>query len=187
MPTNYSSYYEQYMAKLQRAAENAVREALKNTYQPLFKYTGDRMQELFQNVIEDFYNSYTPKYYGRNESLYNLLHVEVGGDGDYISVGFEPEKMTPMRHGGTGLYDQVFKKGWHGGADSGEGHPSPDTPYWRTPFPDFSNWCENPAAIAAISPLDDFKRVIKEYESGEMVAEFNRLWEINKRKIKIVL
>ena len=91
--------------------------------------------------------------------------------------------MTTFRNGYAGedgLYDQVFRKGWHGGAASGDytfrgysfnksgwvvthtPHPDTGTPYWRTPIPYYSQWGRK-AEISDPSPLQDIKNKVAEY------------------------
>lgn len=188
MPNNnvdFQEYYTRYLESLKSKVKVAVRQALHDTWSDFFVVVDERVHEIFNSVIQDFYSSYTPEHYDRNESLYEILQTEVADDS--LSISFEPSKMTPFRSGydgEDGLYDQVFRHGWHGGAASGEGHPSSGTPYWRTPVPYYNRWGHE-AAIASTSPLDDMRRRVADYEKNEMQADFDRIWSVYAKNIKI--
>lgn len=112
-----ASFQENTEKRIERAVHR-VMPVVKREFAELFKL---RVKQIFDESIYDFYSEYSPRYYHRNESLYNLLEME--SDENMISAWFEPSKMTPFRsgyNGEDGLYDQVFRKGWHGGAGSGD-------------------------------------------------------------------
>lgn len=88
--------------------------------------------------VRAFYDSYGPIYYNRCYSLYNFLTIkEVGEAG--ILLQMDDSKLNGHRVSPSYIYEYVVKKGYHGGAisgppdASGASHPSPGTPYWRTP------------------------------------------------------
>lgn len=155
--------------KLDRATNLAVRDML--------RYLDKEMREIYRSVIVDFYADYYPAHYEREYSLYSILYTRMDyGNTPGMRYGFEPIYMTPFRsgyRGEDGLYDQVFRHGWHGGADSGYGHPAHGTPYWRTPYPSFNRWGD-PAEVADISPLEDFNKRIDE-SIDRFSDEFGRL------------
>ena len=155
--------------KLNRGTDLAVRDML--------RYLDREMRQIYQSVIADFYADYTPAHYERSYSLYELFYTRMDfGETPGMRYGFDPVNMSHFRsgYGGEdGLYDQVFRHGWHGGADKGPGHPEHGTPYWRTPYPKFNQWGD-PAEVADMSPLDAFNKRIDE-SIDRFSDEFGRL------------
>lgn len=88
--------------------------------------------------VRQFYASYGPKYYSRNYSLYNFLTIKEMGETAFM-LKMDDSKLNGHRVSPSYIYQWVFKKGFHGGAIDGKPdeannpHPSPGTPYWRTP------------------------------------------------------
>lgn len=182
---DFQEYYTRYLESLTSKVKVAVKQALRYTWADFFAVVDEKIHSMFDEVVQGFYSDYTPGFYDRNESLYEILQTELSEDS--LSIQFDPSKMTPFRNGydgEDGLYDQVFRRGWHGGAASGEGHPSPGTPYWRTPVPYYNRWGHE-AAFASLSPLDELKRRVTDYENYEMQADFNRIWSVYASNIKI--
>lgn len=144
-----------------------------------------RVREIFKETVDAFYDDYNPYLYSRRGRLYRLLFIEDVGSTSK-TMGFHPEEI-PFRDGYAGedgLYDQTFRKGWHGGAASGLGHPDPGTPYWRVPATvrgskgqefDYEHWPRwgNPAYISEEAPLDMWNRKMDDFEAGEMVTMYN--------------
>lgn len=170
---------EEFDKALDRATDLAVRDML--------FYLDVEMKRIFRDVIDEFYADYTPQPdgYERHQSLYNLFQTQhFTGENARLEFWFEPSEMTPFRSGydgEDGLYDQVFRKGWHGGAGSGPGHPSPSTPYWRTPHPYYTMWGRE-AAVANVSPLDRFYEKMHEAEPV-FSEEFGRLIDLHANEI----
>ena len=188
MATNnidFQEYYTRYLEGLKTKVKSAVRRALHDTWADFFILVDEKVQSMFNSVVQDFYSDYSPEFYKRNESLYELMRTEVNNDS--LTIWFDPSRMTTFRSGydgEDGLYDQVFRHGWHGGAGSGDGHPSQGTPYWRTPIPYYNRWGYS-AAVASTAPLDDIRNRVADYEKYEMQADFNRIWAIHAQRIKI--
>ena len=154
-------------------------------------------------VADDFYNDYQPgsggnrtrtdwrrgvskkakerigtRRYSRRFSLYDILDVDYDENDMTISWDFNPEAMTfRSGYGGEdGLYDLVFKEGWHGGARSGPYHPGNGDARWRYPNPFYTDWFEDdPAERAAIAPIDNWKKKLSEYEKNTLAEKFERL------------
>lgn len=146
--------------------EEAKKAAFRDAVQELAK----DLKEAFNDIINNFYNDYSPlpNEYVRNFSLYNLLQIKISDDGLSLKYDFDPSLMTSFRAAKeigaeNGLYHQTFRKGWHGGADRGPGHPSPGTPYWRGGYR-YSLWLR-PAKVMKVPPLEQFKRWKEEYET----------------------
>lgn len=164
-----------WLEEINRRVKSTIQQAVEAARKEFLFSLEDKVQTIFNSVVQDYYASYTPTFYDRNESLYNLLQTSVKGDS--LRIWFDPGAITPFRSGYTGedgLYDQVFRHGWHGGAGSGEGHPAPGRPYWRTPVPYYSHWGRE-ADIAAISPLEDMQRRISDYEKYGIEEDLRRI------------
>ncbi len=155
----------------------------------------EKIHDLFNEAISDFYSDYTPISGGYDREsdgngsggLYSLLKtsIEIDGDVSGLQYWFDDSDFTTYRSGYRGagdLYEKVFELGWHGGADSIDGskagtyglHPRPGTPYWRTPLNVYSRW-GRPARVASISPEDDFYQRFDTYVHGEMVDQFKTI------------
>lgn len=179
--TGLNDYIDRIKTRVQEVVEQVVRE----TAEEFFVLVEDRIRTMFNSVVQDFYASYTPDYYDRNESLYNILQTSIKAES--LKIWFDPEQMTPFRSGYSGedgLYDQVFRHGWHGGAGSGEGHPDPGKPYWRAPVPYYNRWGHE-ASMSSVSPLEDMKRRVDDYKQYGMKEDFYRLWRIHAADITI--
>lgn len=180
--SSFREWYDNYLEDLEERAIIAVNDAMSKTWREYFKNLDNKVHEIFNDVVRDFYKGYNPDFYPRRESMKNILLTEVF-DG-CIKISFDPSKMSFRNgyNGENGLYDQTFRKGWHGGAGSGDRHPDPGTPYWRTW--DRRGWGRK-AEIANISPLDDIKKRISDYEKYENQADFDKIWEKYERQIKL--
>ena len=101
----------------------------------------DDIDYIFTTCIDEFYNSYSPKYYKRTGSLYDIYDVSISG----TIISWTVPYMYPGGHrvGGEFIYNYVFEGGYHGGAPSGKpdmaGNPHPGYMAWRTPPPSFGN------------------------------------------------
>lgn len=182
---DFQSYYDRYIDSLKQKVSVAVNQALKQTWADFFVIVDEKIHIMFESVIQDFYSSYSPHEYNRSESMYSLLQTSVQDDS--LSIWFEPSNMSPYRSGYSGedgLYDLVFRRGVHGGASSGPGHPSTGTPYWRRPKPYYSRWGVA-AAVATVAPLDEMRLRVEEYERTEMQSDFDKIWSMHVGNIRI--
>ena len=85
----------------------------------------------------EFYNQYSPNRYKRTYDLYNVIHI----DEDTLDITIDLKYMeNEHRVSNEYIFNQMYNKGWHGGAISGEGHPDSGTPYWRKPYPYYRYW-----------------------------------------------
>lgn len=152
-------------------------------YKEFGAYQASRIEALFHEAVQEFYDSYSPSMYQRQFGLFDLLdmHMDEHGVIDYDSVDdlIDPDKLHSDRSGGS-LYDKVFVQGWHGGAEDGPGHPSPGTPYYRTPIQIertgeifYPHW-SRPAAKST-PPYQTFRQLLSSAEAGEMYAEFKAI------------
>lgn len=182
-----------------RAAERAVHEAVEKAQPEFLDILEERVTKIFNNAIDAFYADYSPDYYGRSYSLYNLMQIERGDK--TLSVWFEPEEMSSFRNGYNGeegLYDQVFRKGWHGGAagiseDKAAAYgvhpgymPGGNVPVWRTPAPYYTRWGRE-AEVLSPSPLERIKEDVDIYGSGQMSEDFRQCLDKHLRDVKLKL
>ena len=158
--------YKDFLTKKLKEAssiEKEIDEEIKN------KYIKD-LNAVIKGSIDKFYHSYKPKYYKRKYSLRDMYEIlpKQGG----FTIDFDPS-YTEKEHrlDNDKLYDLVFMEGYHGGApyiapgkvEKWGKHPSPGTPYWRTPYPDFTEW--GMAAFKSKSPFEIVQDDIKAYEA----------------------
>lgn len=156
---------------LVEAEEKALAKANKNLYFEFNRYQRRRIEEIFAFAVNEFYYGYTPAEYARTYGLFNVLDVRKNPDGDVLYDGsdeqnidklFDKDAMHTGRNGYNGLFDKVFVKGYHGGAEDGENHPSPGTPYYRGgPYHTF--WSR--PAVQTESPYEIMQRNLKSAES----------------------
>lgn len=199
MSNNQSSFYQSYIKKLQEKAKKAVKEAQEKSFSEYFNVAEKKIRTIYKDTITDFYNSYSNPFYDRRESLYELIQTKKTND--YLSIWFEPSLISYRNGyaGENGLYDQVFRKGWHGGADvkhrgrmlvpwsyptlEYNGETSPWEPEIWNSESILSGW--KLAEKAPISPLQDFKRRIDQYQKTEYQKDYENIWNKYKSNIKI--
>lgn len=99
----------------------------------------DELNEIGLDVVTRWYASYEPFTYNRHLGLKKAFRVDLNGL-DY-RVDFSPEYMDDVYDVSKEyIYENSFVEGYHGGARDGFDHPNPGIPYWRTPYPQLSNW-----------------------------------------------
>lgn len=162
-------------------------------FMPLY---GEKLKSLYDESVKEFYDDYTISGgYVRNLDLYDVFQYSVFKEDGLIKlkVWFDETKMIGFRNGykgEDGLYDQVVRKGWHGGAGSGKNHPRPGTPYWRAPTPAYYDWYKEggsyvPAKTAPKSPLNSFKEKYNEYVMNGLNEDYNAILDRYISEIKI--
>lgn len=144
------------------------------------------------SIITKWYDSYSPIFYEpyRRGSLYKMFKVEL--DGRNLIVDIDGEGLDGLSRY---LYELTFMEGYHGGAKNGTikiknekgdvikeiPHPSPKVPYWKTPFPYYTNWGR--PAIKTFSPYNRIMlELSKEMEKidKEKQEEYDKL--VNKMR-----
>lgn len=186
-----SKFYRDYFAKLQKAAERAVADALDDAFGDYFEQLEARIKEIFKEEIARFYGDYTPIVYERGYSMFHLLKTKVTKKPAALKIWFDPSEMSSFRDSELsgdalqhGLYNQVFRKGWHGGADKISSdkeekygrHPEPGVPYWRIPVPYYHVGWGQRAKVADEAPLTAIKRRIAEYQATQSQSDFDEIW-----------
>lgn len=165
--------------------ERRVKEITAEASEEFFKLEKKKTEDIYRDVIDDFYNSYDRKFYKQDESLYNLL--ECTTDNKKLILDFHPEKIS-MRNGYSGengLYTSVFKEGWHGGSGKNGRKSYPVAiydgeykPYDGAVAPyDSYGYKWVPAKRAKISPYDDFVKRWNDFQYGEYEEDFYRIFK----------
>ena len=99
--------------------------------------------ELTNETIDKFYSHDVALYERPSPGMYDLLKMKDKNGKRVASfssdrMGDDPSRVD-AHHNENGfkeyLFNTTFVDGYHGGADSGPGHPPGDTPYYRTPRP----------------------------------------------------
>ena len=166
------------------------------------EYQKEKITEIFNEAVDRFYSAYSVVENGYQRQgnpakheggLYEVLEIQLDDDGtvymgntgeDYTTL-FDQSKMHKDRHGGD-LFNKVFMSGWHGGAESGDGHPQNGTPYWRTPIPIYSRWGRK--ARKTTSPYTMIARDLGAIEGGEMFMKFKEISQYyNDKAVKTVI
>lgn len=166
--------FERRMNLIKERLEPQIKAELKKAAIEFIPIAEADLKTLFKDAVDNFYTSYNPKYYQRNKSLYDIFVITRDTNGMGFDMEFDPAKMTGFRNGykgEDGLYQQVFIKGWHGGAGSGPGHPNPGVPYWRTPLNIWTRWGKE-ASISSPSPYEHFEQKKEEYQRGEAIRKY---------------
>ena len=124
-----------YLQNLERKIQRAADRAIEQTDRELIDQIEEELKTMYRNIIEEWYAGYSPEFYQRSYSLYDLLEFQ--RDGGNLSWEFVPENITPFERGGgaEGAYEHAFRYGWHGGAtgtDKRGEHRS--VPSYRKPY-----------------------------------------------------
>lgn len=192
---------------LNKAIADDFREAAYRSIREFIPVVEQDLKDIMEEVADDFYNDYRPgtagernrndwrakasrrqkdrvypQSYHRQYSLYDILDVQTDESAMTISWDFDPSPMEYRSgyNGEDGLYDLVFREGWHGGAQSGPRHPG-NGAAWRHPNPFFTEWFDDPAERAETTPLDNWKQQLSNYENRVVAEKFKELLTANLR------
>lgn len=122
-----------------------------------------KVKEIFDEWVNNYYDSYSPKYYTRTNGLKDAYICELYGD----TLEFRSNASLlngSHRVSNEYIYDHMFFEGWHGGAISGLNHPAPGELYWRTPYKEYTRWGSIAASSAAPGP--HIQSEIRNYFNG---------------------
>ena len=205
MGIDYERYYDIYFKELQKKAEIVVKEKQKEAMKDFFEVAETKIKKIYKSTIDTFYGSYNPHFYDRTGNLYYLFQTK--RTDDYLSIWFDPSKIS-YRNGYSessnsdgvkgGLYDLIFRHGWHGGAlvngsmlypvgkenGSFKAYDGTYKDGRYKPYEEISyKWA--PAVKASISPLDDFKIRLDKYMDTEWQTDYDKIWERKKSEIKL--
>lgn len=185
MAVDYEKYFNEYMKEIEDRIRKELVKKVFESYEEYFNLLKKRITDMYKETIDEFYNDYEPKefeykdsngnkmtyQYKRRGSLYNLLNIALTkkpDGGSDMDIDFNPSKIVSRTgyNEEDGLYDTVFRHGWHGGARHN------DSFYWKTPVPTFKFWGAE-AKQANISPLESFRKKFNEYEQYQSNKIFN--------------
>ena len=164
---------------LEKIMSNYEKEIIKNVKEKVESITPvveNKILDLVENKLTDFYkisvmefyNDYSPIYYERRYSLYNLFRIKRVGN--TLRYWFEPSEIS-SRTGYAdedGLYTTIFKDGWHGGAMHN------GVMRYRTGT-NFSEWGK-PAVRSQSSPYDMFIALKEDYENRGFRKDYKNIW-----------
>jgi len=178
------SRYHAYMKACEKYANEQFAKEDLITLKEIAKYQNAEITRIFNEVINEFYSSYTPALYDRQYGLYDLL--DLPSDSQYFTYDsiddlVNPDKLHGDRSGGS-LYHKIFEEGWHGGAESGPKHPSPGTPRYRIPPPNYPRWGR--IAKQTTPPYDRFYDELANAETSYLI---DRITEISVEHNDIVV
>lgn len=201
----YNKEFERKVEIFKKKAISAWEAEWKKTEKRIFGEFGAFQKTIirgtFKKGIAEYYDAYTPEYYDRKNGLYKILDMnmdeyglvdygtESGGAPDEFNKLYNREKMPDGRYSkkkgmsypGTELFEKVFMQGWHGGAESGEGHPNPGTPYYRT-GKGYSRWGEKAEKTEA--PFDILYRKLTNAEDTYMYSKLAEIVNKEYEKMK---
>ena len=175
---------KEYQRRTRELAEGQIIQDTKtNIWIEFGEYQQKRISEIFTSAVDRFYASYDPFYYQRAHSLYDLLDIHgknvygILEDEDITEDNlFDKSVVTPFERGGgaEGLYELVFKHGYHGGAKGTDANEEKRSRMsYRTPYPHFKHWGRY-AKKAKKSPYDEIMSGIEDADD-DIYAEFKRI------------
>lgn len=171
---------------LKEVADN-TKKIKKDVAKEMANQVYEDLDSIFTACIDKFYADYDPMFYRREGSLYQTYQLT--NRNGVISHSFGPQYMPQAyehshRVSNQYIYDQMFLKGYHGGAHTiapdkaeewGE-HPKDGTPWYRTPHPSrgvknpYSRWSNRSGAIQSTPPADNIREQLKQYAAGKASA-----------------
>lgn len=147
----------------------------------------DDLDEMFaKNINTHFYDRYKPRRYRRKKSLFDAYKITKTKFG--VKWDFSSEYMQEGLHrvDNEYIFQNSFIKGFHGGANKiknvekskyKQPHPDGETPYWRTPYPNFKKmnnpyqfWYDTPAPRETISPMKGIEMDLINYFSDKKTS-----------------
>lgn len=149
---------------LRKSFKSAYKQAYKLSIVELAQLIKEKYERMYEETVDDFYGSYSPIYYDRTWSLYDMLDIEA--DDRHMRIEFDTDVLPH-----PSLDDTLFVGGYHGGASHNGGI------YWRTPHPYYTRWGR--PAYRTSSPYYDIDNKMTEYESSEMESDFAMILENN--------
>lgn len=152
---------EQLLSTIISIIEESKNEAIKVF---MTKY-GKQCKAALELSIEQFYDDYSPHVYKRQEGLLTAFRINPDGTYDF------DENLISGHHRVSNdyLYDLAFRRGYHGGADKNNNgwyayHPSPGTPYWRSPVPEYTKWGRPAVRTTPILEMVDEKIALYDFD-----------------------
>ena len=168
-------------------------------------------KQIINEVIDDYYHSYSPMYYRRAYSLYNAYKIY--NNSKTVDVYFGPDFMgNKHRANDEYIYHWMFEEGWHGGARNRSGNKvayideetRERTGEWiyykmlyRTPHPlaiaagkakgpAFKKWSSTPVEQAPFSPYEMINKKLDKYDKKEFDNRIRQGLELALEKYGII-
>jgi len=163
---------------------------MNNKYPKMYK---EALEDIAHHVIVQWYRSYSPIFYEREESLLHSYRIDLVGT--ELIVNFDKAYMDQYisREYNEYIYENSLKEGYHGGARSGitkfgEEHPHEGVPYWKRPFPTFKYWGR--PALYTFSPYNRMEFLMKKKVSeirSKQQDEYNKIIDKVKKAVDKLL
>lgn len=184
------STVENYVESLQKRLNKELKKHQKQINKELLNIIDKRIHSFAEKSAIMFYSSYTPVFYTRRGDLANIFQTQVTDD--ELKYWFDPDILTyrdGVSGGEWGLYDTVWRKGYHGGANlNGTGkYKVPHTyPYKKydgeghgaSPWRDKSIQYGWDAAVKSpISPLEYFLQLKTDYEDNGYMKDKTAVYQ----------
>lgn len=148
-------------------------EKISDKYEKLLR---DELNYIAESTVDRFYEDYDPSSYQRYGDIYNTYKITVTRDEYEVNCEIDYGYQYMKHHGDLNsyLFDIVFEKGWHGGADNGFMHPEPGVP-WYKDLPEGYDWLRR--AARSDSPYEEM-----DYKIAEYIEKWNKQFrnEINR-------
>ena len=118
--------------------EEQLRKAINNAQEEIDVQFSKDIEQMIKFAAKEFYDDYHPSSYKRKGSMDEFYNVVVTDSASWVELG---EEFSDTGHSVNNeyIFETMFIEGWHGGADSGEFHPDPGTPWYRT-YNKHSGW-----------------------------------------------
>lgn len=160
------SKVENYVESLQKRLNKELKKHQKQINKELLNIIDQRIHSFVEESAIMFYSSYTPVFYIRRYDLANIFQTQVTDD--ELKYWFDPDVLTyrdGVSGGELGLYDTVWRKGYHGGANlNGTGEYI--YPYgWKA------------AVKSPISPLEYFLQLKTDYEDNGYMKDKTAVYQ----------
>ena len=110
-------------------------------------------KQIIEDSINEWYDSYSPIYYGRGSSAQDWYEANIAGPGA-IDAMFIAGQYTSNQDPAF-VFDYAFYQGYHGGSLGGPDFlgQQPNGPSWRVPYPKFYFWGSTAAQTTPIYTL----------------------------------
>lgn len=149
------SIVNKWVDDLVKHVQEVANESYKEAGQELLPEIEVGLEMIYQQAVDQWYGAYSPEFYGRSGSVYDLMEIEAMPEDLYLEYAFNGDGLTHDRHGGS-LFQKVFVKGWHGGAYDGS------TMRYRKPVGFWYMWGRQ--AVRTASPYFLFEKRKKTME-----------------------
>lgn len=119
--------------------EEQLRHAINNAQEEIDVQFATDIREMMEYAAQEFYEDYTPRTYKRKGSMDEFYNVVVTDTASWVELG---EEFSDTKHSVNNeyIFETMFIEGWHGGADDGDFHPDPGTPWYRKYNSTFNMW-----------------------------------------------